>query len=163
MWRYSVGVADYSRGACARSGDPLGALNRVALRDDAPALALRGIAMVQHGHFPERDPMSARSDVDGIALAMIQVVQEPFKICRGVGQRCRLGCGERSVRCSTVLPRRKPPPNAVPGPQKWPRTTTLAGEVGVLAAIPLAREKKRGSVAAEPQSKEGRRNPQPPS
>ncbi|HEV7136944.1 MAG TPA: hypothetical protein VGN43_09950 [Steroidobacteraceae bacterium] len=28
-------------------GDPLGALNRVALRDDAPALALRGIAMAQ--------------------------------------------------------------------------------------------------------------------
>jgi len=36
-------------------------LNRVALRDDAPALALRGIAMVQHGRFPEYDPMSARS------------------------------------------------------------------------------------------------------
>jgi hypothetical protein len=26
------------------AGDPLGALKRVALRDDAPALALRGIA-----------------------------------------------------------------------------------------------------------------------
>jgi hypothetical protein len=31
------------------SGDPLGALNRVALRNDAPALALRGIAMAQLG------------------------------------------------------------------------------------------------------------------
>ena len=31
------------------SGDPLGALNRVALRDDAPALALRGVAMAQLG------------------------------------------------------------------------------------------------------------------
>jgi tetratricopeptide (TPR) repeat protein len=30
-------------------GDPLGALNRIALRDDAPALALRGIAMAQLG------------------------------------------------------------------------------------------------------------------
>jgi hypothetical protein len=30
-------------------GDPLGALNRVALRDDAPALALRGIALAQLG------------------------------------------------------------------------------------------------------------------
>jgi len=30
-------------------GDPFGALNRVALRDDAPALALRGIAMAQLG------------------------------------------------------------------------------------------------------------------
>jgi tetratricopeptide (TPR) repeat protein len=31
------------------TGDPIGALNRVALRDDAPALALRGIAMAQLG------------------------------------------------------------------------------------------------------------------
>jgi hypothetical protein len=31
------------------AGDPLGALNRVALRGDAPALALRGIAMAQLG------------------------------------------------------------------------------------------------------------------
>ena len=31
------------------AGDPLGALQRVALRDDAPALALRGIAMAQLG------------------------------------------------------------------------------------------------------------------
>jgi DNA-binding winged helix-turn-helix (wHTH) protein len=30
-------------------GDPLGALNRIALRDDPPALALRGIAMAQLG------------------------------------------------------------------------------------------------------------------
>ena len=33
------------------SGDPLGALKRVALREDAPALALRGIAMAQLGDF----------------------------------------------------------------------------------------------------------------
>jgi hypothetical protein len=32
-------------------GDPLGALKRVALRDDPPALALRGIAMAQLGDF----------------------------------------------------------------------------------------------------------------
>jgi len=31
------------------AGDPLDALNRIALRDDAPALALRGIAMAQLG------------------------------------------------------------------------------------------------------------------
>ena len=31
------------------AGDPLGALRRIALRDDAPALALRGIAMAQLG------------------------------------------------------------------------------------------------------------------
>jgi hypothetical protein len=44
-----------------KAGDPLGALNRVALRDDAPALALRGIAMVQHGRFPQRTQMSSGS------------------------------------------------------------------------------------------------------
>ncbi|MBR8457577.1 helix-turn-helix domain-containing protein [Burkholderia dolosa] len=33
------------------AGDALGALNRVALRDDAPALALRGIALAQLGDF----------------------------------------------------------------------------------------------------------------
>lgn len=33
------------------AGDPLGALNRVALRGDAPALALRGLAMAQLGDF----------------------------------------------------------------------------------------------------------------
>ncbi|GAB1835237.1 hypothetical protein MyNCGM121_20110 [Achromobacter xylosoxidans] len=33
------------------SGDPLGALARVALRDDAPGLALRGIALAQLGDF----------------------------------------------------------------------------------------------------------------
>src|ERR1700691_6121506 len=31
------------------AGDPLGALKRIALREDAPGLALRGIAMAQLG------------------------------------------------------------------------------------------------------------------
>ncbi|AIO49119.1 helix-turn-helix domain-containing protein [Burkholderia cenocepacia] len=46
------------------AGDALGALNRVALRDDAPALALRGIALAQLGDF-ER----ARALVRGAARA----------------------------------------------------------------------------------------------
>ncbi|WP_421872232.1 HTH domain-containing protein [Nitratireductor rhodophyticola] len=36
-------------GRALAAGDPLGALNRIALRSDAPALALRGIAMAQLG------------------------------------------------------------------------------------------------------------------
>jgi DNA-binding winged helix-turn-helix (wHTH) protein len=36
-------------GCALAAGDPLGALKRVALRDDPPALALRGIAMAQLG------------------------------------------------------------------------------------------------------------------
>src|SRR6187431_3599637 len=34
------------------AGDALGALKRIALRDDPPALALRGIAMAQLGEYP---------------------------------------------------------------------------------------------------------------
>jgi hypothetical protein len=46
------------------AGDPLGALKRVALRDDAPALALRGIAMAQLG-----DLVRARALVRSAARA----------------------------------------------------------------------------------------------
>ena len=48
--------------ACAlAAGDPLGALNRVALREDAPALALRGIAMAQLGDFPRARALLRRA------------------------------------------------------------------------------------------------------
>jgi len=46
------------------AGDPLGALKRVALRGDAPALALRGIAMAQLGDF-----VRARALLRGAARA----------------------------------------------------------------------------------------------
>jgi hypothetical protein len=39
----------FAAGRALAAGDPFGALNRVALRDDAAALALRGIAMAQLG------------------------------------------------------------------------------------------------------------------
>src|SRR5262245_28657390 len=40
-----------SAGRLLAAGDPLGALKHVALRDDPPALALRGIAMAQLGEY----------------------------------------------------------------------------------------------------------------
>ena len=43
------------------AGDPLGALNRVALRDDAPALALRGIAMAQLGELDRAKALVRRA------------------------------------------------------------------------------------------------------
>src|SRR2546422_2340251 len=46
------------------AGDPLGALKRVALRHDAPALALRGIAMAQLG-----DPVRAKALLRSAARA----------------------------------------------------------------------------------------------
>jgi hypothetical protein len=61
VWRHSAGLQ--RRHVHSKRVIPFGAVGRVALRDAAPAIALRRIAMVQHGHFPERDPMSARSGV----------------------------------------------------------------------------------------------------
>ena len=43
------------------AGDPLGALKRVALRDDPPALALRGIAMAQLGEHPRARELLRRA------------------------------------------------------------------------------------------------------
>ena len=43
------------------AGDPLGALNRVALRDDAAALALRGIAMAQLGDLARAKALLQRA------------------------------------------------------------------------------------------------------
>lgn len=43
------------------AGDPLGALKRVALRDDAPALALRGIAMAQLGEHTKARALLRRA------------------------------------------------------------------------------------------------------
>jgi tetratricopeptide (TPR) repeat protein len=42
-------------------GDPLGALKRIALRDDAPALALRGIAMAQLGDLARAKALLRRA------------------------------------------------------------------------------------------------------
>lgn len=43
------------------TGDPFGALKRVALREDAPALALRGIAMAQLGDFARAKELLRRA------------------------------------------------------------------------------------------------------
>jgi hypothetical protein len=43
------------------AGDPLGALKRVALRDDAPGLALRGIAMAQLGDLARAKALLRRA------------------------------------------------------------------------------------------------------
>ena len=48
-------------GRALAAGDPLGALNRVALREDAPALALRGIAMAQLGDLDRAKTLLRRA------------------------------------------------------------------------------------------------------
>jgi tetratricopeptide (TPR) repeat protein len=62
------------------AGDPLGALKRVALRDDAPALALRGIAMAQLGDFSRakellRNATRAFSPKEAVARARCIVAE----------------------------------------------------------------------------------------
>jgi len=62
------------------AGDPLGALNRVALRDDAPALALRGIAMAQLGDLVRakallRDAARAFGPREAVARARCVVAE----------------------------------------------------------------------------------------
>jgi hypothetical protein len=48
-------------GRALAAGDPLGALKRIALRDDPPALALRGIAMAQLGDLTRARELLRRS------------------------------------------------------------------------------------------------------
>ncbi|UHQ24722.1 helix-turn-helix domain-containing protein [Lysobacter sp. 5GHs7-4] len=48
-------------GRALSTGDALGALKRVALREDPPALALRGIAMAQLGEYPRARELLRRA------------------------------------------------------------------------------------------------------
>lgn len=62
------------------AGDPLGALKRVSLRDDAPALALRGIAMAQLGDLVRgkallRSAARAFSPREAVARARCRVAE----------------------------------------------------------------------------------------
>ncbi|WP_454692638.1 helix-turn-helix domain-containing protein [Achromobacter aloeverae] len=64
------------------AGDPLDALNRVALRDDAPAMALRGVAMAQIGDMAR-------------ARALVRRAARAFGARAPVAQaRCRLAEAE---------------------------------------------------------------------
>ena len=62
------------------AGDPIGALKRVALRDDPPALALRGVAMAQLGDFVRakallRSAARAFSPRESVARARCMVAE----------------------------------------------------------------------------------------
>src|SRR6201997_757565 len=72
-------------------GDPLGALKRVALRDDAPALALRGIAMAQLGDFARAKELLRRAaraftPKEAVARARCAVAEAEIAVAsRGLG------------------------------------------------------------------------------
>jgi hypothetical protein len=75
------------------AGDPIGALKRVALRDDAPALALRGIAMAQLG-----DLVRAKTLLRSAARAF----GPKEAVARGGRPRRSTRRGRRSRRTATV-------------------------------------------------------------
>ncbi len=75
-------------------GDPLGALSRVALRDDAPALALRGIAMAQLGDLAAAADLLARA-IRGFGQ------REPLARARCVVARAEVALARREL---TVIP-----------------------------------------------------------
>src|SRR5689334_15919401 len=77
------------------AGDPLGALNRVALRGDAPALALRGIAMAQLGDLARaralvRSAARAFGATEAVARARCVVAQAELALAPRERGACAL-------------------------------------------------------------------------
>ena len=72
------------------AGDPLGALKCVALRDDAPALALRGIALAQLGDF-----VRAKALVRSAARAF--GAKEPLARARCVAAEAEIALASRDL------------------------------------------------------------------
>jgi len=77
------------------AGDPLGALKRVALRDDPPALALRGLAMAQLGDLARakvllRSAARAFGPKEAVARARCVVAEaEIALVSRDLGWRAK--------------------------------------------------------------------------
>ncbi|SHK78619.1 HTH domain-containing protein [Halomonas caseinilytica] len=82
-------------GRALAQGDPLGALNRIALREDAPALALRGIAMARLGDLALarerlRDAARAFGSKDTVARARCIIAEaEIALVSRDLGWPAR--------------------------------------------------------------------------
>jgi hypothetical protein len=84
-------------------GDPLGALKRVALRDDAAALALRGIAIAQLGDFERsrallRSAQRAFSPKESVSRARCVVAEAEVALASR-----DLGWPERSLDAARVI------------------------------------------------------------
>lgn len=82
-------IAEAARALAA--GDTLGALNRIALRQETPALALRGIAMARLGDYPRANALlraAARRFGAGNPVARarcVVAVAEIALVCRELG------------------------------------------------------------------------------
>ncbi|MES3676627.1 helix-turn-helix domain-containing protein [Halomonas elongata] len=90
-------------GRALAAGDPLGALNRIALREDAPALALRGIALARLGDLSLgrerlRDAARAFGSKEAAARARCIVAEaEIALVSRDLGWSARALGGARDT------------------------------------------------------------------
>src|SRR5436190_17077775 len=98
-------------GLALAAGDPLAALDRVALREDAPALALRGIAMAQLGDLDRAKALLRRAgrafgSKEAVARARCVVAEaEIALVSRDLGWPVKIGrasCRERGSSAGVV-------------------------------------------------------------
>ncbi|VVE21478.1 helix-turn-helix domain-containing protein [Pandoraea soli] len=116
------------------AGDSLGALRRVALRDDPPALALRGIAMAQLGEFARARELfkrAARSFGPHEALARARCVVADAEVALAMRD---LGGSTRSLHAAAaVLLAHADIPNAMLARLVLARRLVLLGKLDAAA------------------------------
>ncbi|KDC08269.1 tetratricopeptide repeat protein, partial [Bordetella bronchiseptica E013] len=124
-------------------GDALAALNRVALRDDAPALALRGIALAQLGDFDRARALvrrAARAFGPGNAVARARCALAEGEIALAARDLAWPGAALRAAQ--RTLATHGDPRNAVYAQYLEVRRLLLVGE--------LARAAERLDRLADP-------------
>jgi hypothetical protein len=113
------------------AGDSFGALNRVALRNDAPALALRGIAMAQLGDLAKAKALlkraaSAFGPQESVARARCLVAEAEIALASR-----DLGWSDKALHSAKVtLERRGDPVNAAHARYLEIRKLLLIGRLG---------------------------------
>ena len=120
-------------------GDAIGALNRISLRDDPPALALRGIAMAQLGEYPRARELlrsAARGFGGHEALGRARCVVAEAEV--GLAMR-ELGGSQRALAAAiAALEARGDYPNALQARMIAARRQLLLGRLDQ-AGIELSR------------------------
>lgn len=118
------------------AGDALGALQRVALRDDPPALALRGIAMAQLGEHPRARELlrrAARGFGAHEELARARCVVAEAEVA--LAQRDLAGPPHALVAAASALATRGDRANALQARLIAARQWLLMGRLGEAAAL----------------------------
>ena len=136
-------------GRALAAGDPFGALNRVALREDAPALALRGIAMAQLGDLARAKALLRRAGRafgprEPLAQARCVVAEaEIALVSRDLGWPAKALDAARALAVGGIALRRL---QAGPAREAFARAAAAAQSAGILA---LAAEVEAASRVLE--------------